>query len=207
MKRWNQVALAMFVAAATVACAGDRTEDTAGTDQPAAVGTAGDAAEPAREADADATRAVRGDGDFVGDMIQDGRAEVMLGKLAQQKAQNARVKQFAAMMVKDHTRAGAELKSVAGNANIDLADAETEAEDHAEVRNRLAKLAGAEFDREYMKAMVDDHEKAVDEVEDKAENASSDHVKQWAAKTLPALKKHLEEARQIHESLDKRSGN
>jgi putative membrane protein len=61
-----------------------------------------------------------------------------------------------------------------------------------------------EFDREYMKAMVDEHEKAVDDVEAKAEKADNDHVKEWAAKTLPTLKKHLEEARQIQESLEKR---
>jgi putative membrane protein len=63
-----------------------------------------------------------------------------------------------------------------------------------------------EFDREYMKAMVDDHQKAVDEVEEKADKADNDHVKQWAAQALPTLKKHLEQAKQIHESLEKRSG-
>jgi putative membrane protein len=77
---------------------------------------------------------------------------------------------------------------------------------HKDVRDRLAKLSGVEFDREYIKAMVDDHEKAVKDAEDKADKADNDHVKQWAAKAIPTLKKHLETAKNIQDTLDKRSG-
>jgi putative membrane protein len=209
MKGFTQIAAVLCMAAAATACAGDREPDTTRTDPPA-VGTSGAAAnDPARNPGDEANReAARGsaDSDFVGDMIANGQAEIMLGKLAQQKARNARVKEFAAMMVRDHAKAGEELKSVASRANVNLANAETEAEDHAELRNRLARLSGAEFDREYMKAMVEQHEQAVDAVESKAEGADNDHVKSWAAKTLPALKKHLEQARQIHDGLGQRSG-
>jgi putative membrane protein len=195
MKRWTNVMLALCVAAAATACAGDR---AATTTDAKPVGTAGTAAEP---------KAGLADRDFVGDTMADGRAEVELGKLAQQKTRNTQVKDFAAMMIRDHTKAAAELKTVAANANIDLSKVDADMDHGKDTRDRLAKLSGMEFDREYMKTMVDEHEKAVDAVEDKANKADNDHVKQWAAKTLPTLKKHLEEAKTIHESLEKRSGS
>jgi len=202
MKRWNHVLVALCMVAAASACAGDRDPDTAKPADPGAVGTAGT---PAAKADTDRT-AVRGDRDFVGDMMADGRAEVELGKLARQKAQNKEVKDFAAMMVRDHTKAGAELKTVATQANLDMAKVDADMDHHKGVRDRLAKLSGVEFDREYIKAMVDDHEKAVKDAEDKADKADNDHVKQWAAKAIPTLKKHLETAKNIQDTLDKRSG-
>ena len=196
MKRWNQFILALCMAAAASACAGDRSPDRSATADPGAVGTAG-TAKP------DANRADRGDSNFVETMIEDGMAEVELGKMAQQKARSRQVKDFAAMMVRDHTTAGKELKSVATHANIDMAKIDADMNDHKDLRERLSKLSGMEFDREYIKAMVDDHEKAVKDTKDKAEGADNDHVKQWAAKALPVLEKHLDDAKRIQDRLEK----
>jgi putative membrane protein len=204
MKRWNYMALAVCLAAATAACSGDQHANSAPAND-AAVGTGG-AATPGTPGDT-AAAAARGDRDFVADMLADGQAEVELGKLAQQKARSKQVKDFAAMMVRDHTKAGNELKAAATQANIEVTGEKADhVDDHNDLREKLAKLSGAEFDREYMQAMVDDHEKAVNEAEDKANGSSSDEVKAWAAKTLPTLKKHLEQARQIDEALSKRAG-
>lgn len=193
MKRWTHLVLAVSLAAAGVACAdADRAENRAA--DPAAVGTAG-------TADADA--AGRADRDFVGDMMADGRAEIELAKMAQQKARNPQVKDFAAMMVRDHQKAGAELRAVATQAQIDMTKVDADMDHGKDLRERLDKLSGAEFDREYMNAMVNEHQKAVEETEDKAEAANNDHVKQWAAKALPTLKKHLERAKNIQETLEK----
>ncbi len=197
MKHWKQMAMALSLAAATTACAGDRDTEPA-RDTPATVGTAG-AEGTAVGLNANLDR------DFVADMMADGRTEVELGKLAEQKARNREVKEFAAMMVQDHSKAGDELKAALSRANVEAASIEVDTEHGKELRERLASLSGMEFDREYMKAMVDDHEKAVDAVESKADGAGNDHLKAWAAQTLPALKKHLERARQINESLGKRS--
>jgi putative membrane protein len=192
MTRWNQIALALCVAAATTACAGDRAPEGTRADDPSAVGTAG------RGVNADADR------EFVEDMIAGGNAEVELGRLVEDKSKNREVRQFAAMLVEDHTKAGADLKQVATTANIETMPADANAADaHNDMMERLGKLSGAEFDREYIKAMVDKHEKTVDSVEEKADGPSNDHVKQWAAKTLPTLKKHLEQAKQIQENLEK----
>ncbi len=197
MTRLNQIAFALCLAATTTACAGDRTPEAERGPDAAPVGTAGRDGNPVATRDADADR------DFVEEMLADGTAEVELGRLVQQKSKNSEVRKFAAMLIEDHTKAGAELTEVATTANIvPRADAGDRDADN-DLRERLGKLSGAEFDREYIKAMIDDHEKHVDEAEDQADDATNDHVKQWAAKALPTLKKHLEQARQIHEKLER----
>lgn len=197
MKHWNQVAIALCLAAATAACAGDREAEPV-RDEPATVGTAGNEG-AAAEMNANVDR------DFIAAMMADGRKEIELGKLAQQKARNKQVKDFAAMMVQDHTKAGEELRAAATRANVQPTNLDVDMEEANDLRERLSKLSGMEFDREYIKAMVEDHEHAVDEVSSKAEGNANEHVKAWAAQTLPALKKHLERAKQLQATLEKRS--
>ena len=188
MKRWTHLIFAVSLAAAGVACAdSDRAENRA--NDPAAVGTAGT---EAKKEDAG-----RADRDFVGDMMADGRAEVELARLAQKKAASREVKDFATMMIRDHQKAGAELKALATQAHIDMTAVDPDMETGKDLHERLAKLSGKEFDRAYMDAMVEDHEKAVEETEKKAEKADNDHVRQWAAKALPTLKKHLDRAKEL----------
>jgi len=105
----------------------------------------------------------RGDRDFVHDVAIANMAEIELGKLAAGRAVNEEVKRFGQMMVDDHTAAAGKLKTVATAHNIPLP---TEIDDkHRDLRERLSKLQGAEFDREYMKAMVDGHEGVIDKLE------------------------------------------
>ena len=186
MKRWTQLTLALMTAVPLVACGGDtnRAQDT--RDNPAAVGTAGTGAP---------------DADFIEEQLVDGNKEVELGRLAQQKASNPEVREFAQMMVQDHTQAGDELKQIASKHNIQPPTA-GDRDAHADLQEKLTNASGAEFDREYIDAMVDDHEKAVNDVKDKAEDADNPEVKQWAAKTLPTLQQHLDRAKQIQQTLN-----
>jgi putative membrane protein len=55
--------------------------------------------------------------------------------------------------------------------------------------------------------MVKDHEAAVRDVERKAENADNADVRQWAAKTLPKLQQHLEQAKTLQETLENANDN
>ena len=199
MQRWTTVLLALCVAATALGCAGDRAP--AASDQP--VGTSG-TGEP-KPAAAD-HKAGRSDRDFVGDMMADGRAEVELARLALQKASNKQVKDFATMMMRDHQRAGTELKMLASQVHIDVSKTGADSDHGKETHARLARLSGMEFDREYIKAMIEDHERAVRDTDDKADDADNDHLKQWAAKVLPTLEKHLETAKDIRRSLETRSG-
>jgi|SRR5690554_1515930 len=140
------------------------------------------------------------DSDFAVKAADSGLAEVNASEIAQQKAQDQRVKDFAAMMVQDHTKANEELKGIAANKNITLPTAP--GEDHLSKISDLNSYTGADFDREYMDLMVDNHEKAVSLFEDAAEDAEDAELKAYAAKTLPALRKHLEQAKALEEALN-----
>jgi putative membrane protein len=66
------------------------------------------------------------------------------------------------------------------------------------VMDKLSKLSGADFDREYMKHMVEDHVKDVALFEKEAKNGKDADLKAWAEKTLPTLKEHLQMARDVN---------
>jgi putative membrane protein len=216
MKRMGVATLACAVAL-TVAC-NSNARNNARTDtgnEPAAVGTSGEA---------NRTAVHDGEKDFINEQVADGNAEVELGKLAAQRAVNPDVKQFAEMMVRDHTMAGNELKDIAGRYNVQPApDA---GKKHQDVMDKLSKLRGAEFDKEYVKTMVDDHKDAVGDLEsrvdsnasvkdkisnkdskdtnvvpEKTDNAPAAAVNEWAAKVLPTVRHHLDAAKTLDDRL------
>jgi len=133
-------------------------------------------------------------------------AEIEAGKLATNKAQDARVKNFAGMMVKDHTEALTRLKSLHGAPP----DVKPTAK-HQETGRRLSKLSGAAFDREYMKAMVSGHGDALKFFEKHAAEsraatpaaADSEHedFSQLARELLPTVRRHLDMAKEIQKDL------
>ena len=122
-----------------------------------------------------------------------GMAEVELGKLAAEKASTDAVKKFGQRMVDDHSKANDELKKLAQGKNITL-PAEIGPEEKA-LRDRLVKLSGPAFDQAYMKAMVSDHVKDVNEFRIESKSGKDPDVKAWAGKTLPTLEEHLKMAR------------
>ena len=198
MKRMMQFSTALVMAGAVTACAGD---DARENETPATTGTGG--------AVAGTTGTFDGDRAFVEEHLAMGNAEVELGRLAQDRAAHADVKEFAAMMVRDHQAAGEELRQIANTASANATTPmrnETN-EELTELREEMAKLTGRDFDRRYIDEMIDDHEEAVQDLEGKAENASHPEVKAWAAKTLPKVRQHLERAKSIKESLNRAEGN
>ena len=145
-----------------------------------------------------------GESRFLRDAAASGHAEVALAQLAQQKALREEVKQFAARMLEDHRKANASLTELAGAKQVDLPAAPPE--DHRKHRERLDKLVGPEFDRAYMKMMVEDHEKAVKNFERQAKSAKDSDVRDFAARNLPTLKGHLAAARGTYDLSARRHG-
>lgn len=133
------------------------------------------------------------DKEFVSKAGMGGLAEVQMGSLAVAKATNADVKAFGQRMVNDHSKANAELAQLAATKGLAL-PAELGGE-HKAAYDHLNSLSGAEFDKAYMKHMVEDHEKDVAEFDKASTSATDSDVKAWAGKTLPTLKEHLEQAK------------
>ena len=132
---------------------------------------------------------------FAMEAASGGMAEVKLGKLAQEKANSQKVKEFGQKMVDDHSKAAEDLKSVAQQQGLKLPD-EMSKQDQA-TYNRLSKLQGEQFDRAYERTMLTDHQKDIAAFEKEANNGRNEALKQYAARTLPTLKEHLKEARQM----------
>lgn len=124
-----------------------------------------------------------------------GMAEVKLGQLARDKAADQQVKDFGSRMVKDHGKANDQLKDLASKKDVTLPDS-LSAKDQA-LYDRLSKMSGAAFDKEYMRAMIRDHEQDVAEFRKESEMAKDSDAKDFAAKTLPTLEDHLQQAKEI----------
>jgi putative membrane protein len=131
---------------------------------------------------------------FIREAAMAGKKEVVLGDMAKTKAYNKRVKNFAEMMVRDHTKANAALKPLAEKRNIALA----ENMNIDQMKNTLAKKTGEEFDIDYMHMMVDDHKKAVSLFAKESKEGAQSDVKAFAAKMIPILKMHLDSAQTIY---------
>ena len=131
---------------------------------------------------------------FATNAAQGGMAEVELGRLATQRAGDVSVREFGARMVADHSRANSELKSIAGQKGIQL-PTELNSEQKSEM-DKLSKMSGAEFDKEYMSAMLKDHETDVKDFDTQAKEGNDPEIKAFAGKTLPTLQQHLQMARQ-----------
>jgi putative membrane protein len=191
MKHWI---ISAFLVLSVAACAKHETT-TVDTDTGATTDTmqtTSDTANTMTTASAASTLSAE-DTDFVNKAAMGGLAEVQLGNLATQKAQNADVKSFGQRMVTDHSAANAELSQLATAKGITLP---TEiAGEHKAAADHLNTESGAAFDKAYMTHMVEDHNKDVAEFEKASQSAQDADVKAWAAKTLPTLKAHQELAK------------
>lgn len=159
-----------------------------------------DSAEKTAPADAAAAGVIsEADSKFAVDAASGGMTEVQLGKLAQQKAASQKVKDFAAMMVRDHTKANDELKALAMSKNITLPPAP--GEDQMDHIKDLTEKSGKEFDKDYIDMMVKDHENTVDMFEKCSKDAKDADLQAFASKTLPTLKEHLDAVKKIKASM------
>jgi len=108
---------------------------------------------------------------FAENMFMTNMAEIQLGKMGAQQATSPEVKSFAQMMVTEHTKANEELKPIAQQLEVQ-APAQLD-EKHQAVADRLSKLQGAEFDKEFMQVMVQAHQDASKQIAPLAGHQSS----------------------------------
>ncbi len=124
-----------------------------------------------------------------------GLAEVQMGNLALQNAQNAEVKAFAQRMITDHTKSNEELQQLVTTKGLTL-PAQLDG-DHKKAVDHLTGLSGAEFDKAYMQHMVADHDKAVAHFTSGSTNAEDVDIKGFATKSLPVLQEHATLAKSL----------
>ena len=158
------------------------------------------------------------DNDFVQQALKAGEEEVALSKLAADKSQSEQVKQFAQMIVSDHTAANEQLSLLSQRDGAPPRDSTKRSTDSSPPATspgaapsspkaqQLSKLSGSNFDKQFLLAVVQDHQKAIELFAHESERGSDPAVKKFATETLPKLKDHLQQAKSLQQqSMDKKT--
>jgi putative membrane protein len=134
--------------------------------------------------------------DFVKEVAISDMFEIDSSKLAQDKG-NASEKSFALQMVSDHTKTSAELKDLVtgGKVKADLPAALDSS--HQSMLDKLKGESGKDFSSDFDSDQVSGHKDAVSLFERYAKGGENADLKDWAGKTLPTLKHHLEMAQNL----------
>ncbi|GAA4442468.1 hypothetical protein GCM10023091_29380 [Ravibacter arvi] len=136
------------------------------------------------------------DAEFAMKAANGGMAEVQLGEIAQTKGVDPKIKEFGKMMVDDHTKANDELKALASAKGIALPAGPDE--ETAKAITDVSSKNGRDFDKAYAQQMEKDHEKTVKLFEDGQEDVQDTEIRAFIDKTLPVLRSHLEQSRNLN---------
>jgi len=173
----------------TITTDGSGTTTTTGTDAAGGTGAASAAGGTS------AASLSSADNKFIQQATQHGLAEVQMGQLIVQNAQNAELKSFGQRLITDHNQANQQLAQIAAQKSVTIptqADAT-----HQQMMSQLSSLSGTEFDRTVTKDAVRDHERDIKLYQNAANNLQDPELKAFAQQNLPILQQHLDMAKQL----------
>ena len=140
------------------------------------------------------------DNDFVDNAAAGGIAEIETSRLALEKSSSADIKAFANMMITDHSKANDELAALAQKNDIEVPDTTTLVK---QAKEKILEVRDESFDAAYANNQVKAHEETIELFKKQANTVTDDKVKgatelkAFAQKMLPALEKHLAEAKKL----------
>lgn len=126
-------------------------------------------------------------------------AEVKMAELALKNAESQEVKDFAQMMIKDHTQANEDLAAVAKNHNITFPP-DAPAKEKA-LGKKMLDVKGKAFDKAYVKHAVADHTKDVADYKKAAGEVKDEKLVEYVQKTTPIIEGHLDAAKKLEASM------
>jgi len=141
------------------------------------------------------------DTEYLQKTAQGTMAEVKMGEMAQKQAADERVKQFGKRMVDDHGKDLQNIRQLASQKHVTLPDAPDEKQTRE--AEKLAKLSGTDFDKEYVKYEMKDHEDDVKESGKTMKKATDPDVKNFASAEYQTVVAHKKEIDAIHSQLGK----
>ena len=121
--------------------------------------------------------------------------EIQTSQLALQKSSSDDVKQFAQMMIDDHTKLENQMKPIVAEANVQPPTG-LMGKDKGEYK-KLQGLSGDAFDKEYISAMVMDHSKVSKDFAAEANSGQLQDEKMAAAQNKPTVDMHLQKAQAL----------
>ena len=132
---------------------------------------------------------------FATKAAQGGLAEVQTGQLIQQRNASPQAKQFAQALVQDHSQANDQLQQIAQSKSLDLPQ-QPSSDGRTEMK-KMQGMSGAQLDKEFARHEVQDHKKDIAMFEQEAKSGKDPELKDFAQKTLPVLRKHLQMAQAL----------
>ena len=135
------------------------------------------------------------DQQFVDFAAQTDMLEAHLGQMAQNQADAQAVKDYAQMLISDHTSDYQKLGLLTAKEGMNLPNG-LDAE-HNKMIEPLDKPHGAAFDKAYDHAMIEGHTKAIAIYKKESVDAQNADLREYAAETLPTLQKHLDGAKDL----------
>jgi putative membrane protein len=135
------------------------------------------------------------DASFFKHAAEGGIAEVEAGKVAQNKGNSEAVKDFGAMMVKDHSAANQKLGGIAAAEGITLPT--TSSVGQMASKTKLEVLTGDSFDKAYIKDQITAHQQTAALFKKEIASGADSHAKYFASDTLPTVEAHLKKIRLI----------
>ena len=139
------------------------------------------------------------DGEFVAMVASCDMHQIELGKLAAERAKNEDVKKFAKKTVEGAEKCHEDLKTAAKSAGITVP--EKMLDEHRKICDKFKDYKGENFDRDYIKQVVEDCEKGVKWFTRATKDAKSQQLKDFATKGLPVIQAHLDEAKKLQEQI------
>jgi putative membrane protein len=130
---------------------------------------------------------------FIKSAIEANYAEIDAGKLAQEKGNSDAVKQYGAMLVRDHTENNDKAKQVASQLGVDPPTGASVTQKATYLKWKV--LSGDAFDRTFARDMVKDHQADIKEFQ--TESQKIDPAGSFAQQSFPTLQNHLQEARNL----------
>ena len=134
--------------------------------------------------------------DFVKEAAISDMFEIQSSQLAQERG-NASEKPFAAMMIKDHQKTSDDIKAMVSSGDVKAELPTALDSSHQSSLDKLKSLKGSDFSSRYSGDQVSGHKDAVSLCERYAKGGENAKLKDWADKTLPTLRYHLEMAQDL----------
>jgi putative membrane protein len=129
------------------------------------------------------------DAAFFKNAAEGGIFEVQVGQIAQDKGTAQSVKDFGAMMVKDHTAANDKLQALAASKNVSLPTSASVGQMASKAK--LDVLSGDTFDKSYVKGQLKAHRDTIALFKKEIASGQDPDAKAFASATLPTLRTHL----------------
>lgn len=136
---------------------------------------------------------LQADRDWVLESASGGLFEVESSKLALQKGVDESEREFAQMMIDDHSKANNELKAIASRKGLSTPPALNPK--HQQLMDELRGLNARPFQDRYHQIQVTEHEEAIRHFERGANTLKDQDLRSFAERTLPTLRKHLNHAK------------